>query len=91
MRRIIAPALVLAALLTGGNLFAASADTSPTISQDIRTVRALDGIPPCKYEDGSGQRGACVWLDSRDGKIEGNHVLNVPNGKDKRAILFPSR
>ena len=86
----VAVSLTLGSAMFGGALLSSTADATSQV-QINRYIRDNGGIPPCKWEDGSGQPGACVWMDYRDGEMEGWNVLNVPNGQDKRPILFLSR
>ena len=87
----IAATLALGTALFGGVMLATTPADAVTQVTVNRYIRDHGGIPPCKWEDGSGQPGPCVWMDYRDGEMEGWNVLNVPNGQDKRPILFLSR
>lgn len=45
------------------------------------------GIPPCREEDGSGQRAMCVWDDGR-----GNVIVNISRkGTDDRTVVLIDR
>lgn len=46
-------------------------------------IRAHGGIAPCKWEDGSGQAGPCVWLASVQGNGQGVSFVAMPDGADK--------
>lgn len=94
MRRSLSALASLAVALTGTFLsgaayatYVAGSTDRPTVG-DIRTVKRLGGIPPCREEDGSGQVGACYWNDGT-----GDAVVLVPVGpnRDKRAVILVNR
>lgn len=92
MKRTIALILtgMFAATLGGG--VALASIQNPT-SAEIIKVRELGGIPPCKHEDGSGQRGIC-WFDSRvRGNGDGDVIVLVPakGQDDKRVVVLINR
>jgi hypothetical protein len=67
--------------------------TTPEADAGSRTainkfIRANGGIPPCKWEDGSGQPGMCYWNDG-----SGDAIVLVPTkpGKDKRVVVLINR
>lgn len=68
----------------------AEAATQQQINQYIR---ANHGIPPCKWEDGSGQPGMCVWHGNKFGNKKGDTVVLVPTkpGHDKRVVVLINR
>lgn len=69
-------------------------DRTPPTDRYIRAVLRTGGIPPCKWEDGSGQRGPCVWdavtMGNRSG---GDAVVFVPTGTNaqKRMVVLINR
>jgi hypothetical protein len=67
-----------------------SATTDRTRPSDryIRAVLRAGGIPPCKWEDGYGQRGMCAWDDGT-----GDSIVNVPTGVNaqKRVVVLIER
>lgn len=93
MKKISAYIAIGAALVTstfGGAVLHSIA--KPTNSE-IAKVRALGGIPACKHEDGSGQRGIC-WFDSRvRGNGKGDVIVLVPakGEDDKRVVVLINR
>lgn len=77
-----APSAVTAMLQAHPTTKAAKVNNTPAENQMIRD---LGGIPPCKWEDGSGQPGMCYFVD--DSKV---HLINVPTtpGADKRSVII---
>ena len=43
---------------------------------------SVDRTPPCKYEDGSGQGGRCVWDARHMGNGSGHSLLIINGGDD---------
>lgn len=91
MRRTLS--VILATLALSGAAVVASAHHNEPTRTDVATVRALNGVPPCYHEDGSGQPGACVWLGLYRGNHGGDDILFVPTrpGQDKRATVLVNR
>ncbi len=62
----------------------------------IRAVLRAGGIPPCRWEDGSGQRGSCVIDFATFGSnpnADGDVVVLVPTGinAQKRTVVLINR
>lgn len=81
-RVIIAAIAVTLGLATGTALAQITEAEAATQQQINRFIRANDGIPPCKWEDGSGQPGPCVWF-GRFGNGTGPSYIAMPDGPDK--------
>lgn len=83
---------ITAALLGGGLAVVQNAPEANGSSQSQINayIRSKGGIPPCKYEDGSGQPGLCYWDGSKRGNKKGAQIVNVPTkpGHDKRAVIL---
>lgn len=84
-----------AAVLGGGLAIAqnAEADADRPTNSEIAKVRALGGIPPCKWEDGSGQNGICWWDSRNRGNRDGDVVVLVPvkGADDKKVVVLINR
>lgn len=105
IRTIIIATLTAITLAGGGSLMtAANAAPSPSITAQrempsdryIRAVLRSGGIPPCKWEDGSGQRGPCAIDFATFGSnpnADGDLVVFVPNGVNaqKRMVTLINR
>lgn len=58
----------------------------------IKQIRAWAGMPPCRYEDGSGQALPCYWNAKVRGNGKGRSFIAVTpakKGDDPRIILLP--
>lgn len=94
-------ALMLTGLMAsgiGGGVAVWQADTASAHKGHSRVwankfIRAHGGIPPCKWEDGSGQPGMCLWDGATMGNGKGDTVVMVPTkpGRDKRAVVLINR
>lgn len=58
----------------------------------IKQIRAWAGMPPCRYEDGSGQALPCYWNAKMRGNGKGKSFIAVTpskKGDDPRIIFIP--
>ena len=104
IRTIIIATLTAIALAGGGSIATAGAapSTQATATREmpsdryIRAVLRSGGIPPCKWEDGSGQRGPCAIDFATFGSnpnADGDLVVFVPTGVNaqKRMVTLINR
>lgn len=105
IRTIIIATLTAIALAGGGSLAtAANAAPAPSTTAQrempsdryIRAVLRSGGIPPCKWEDGSAQRGPCAIDFSTWGSNpnpNGDLIILVPTGTNaqKRMVTLINR
>jgi hypothetical protein len=86
-------ALLMAASLMAGVVTGTALSAAPEVEAASRTavnkyIRSHGGIPPCIHEDGSGQKGTCVWWAGKRGNGKGDSYLAVDRkGKDD-AIIY---
>ena len=77
--------------LTAGKASAAPKKVAITTAR-IKQIRAWAGMPPCKYEDGSGQVLPCYWNAKMRGNGTGKSFIAVTpskKGADPRIIFIP--
>lgn len=75
---------IVATMLGGGVAIVQNMEAeAATQAQINRFIRANGGLPPCKWEDGSGQAGPCVWIASKSGDGNGDSLVAMPDGADK--------
>jgi hypothetical protein len=105
IRTIIIATLTAITLAGGGSLMTAAnaaPSTQATATREmpsdryIRAVLRSGGIPPCKWEDGSGQRGPCAIDFATFGahpNADGDLVVMVPTGTNaqKRMVTLINR
>lgn len=74
-----------AALIGGGVAIVQNAPEADAITQAQinRYIKSENGIPPCRWEDGSGQPGPCYWNAKVQGNGDGWSFVAMPDGKDK--------
>ena len=84
-RKFITSLFVLGAMVagtfTGGvlaNMEVAQAASQAAIN---RYIVSNAGVPPCTYEDGSGQKATCVWWAGKRGNGKGDSYLVTPKGE----------
>lgn len=85
---------ITAALLGGGVAIVQNTDAEAATQAQINAyIRSEGGIPPCKWEDGSGQPGMCLWDARKRGNGKGDVVVLVPTkpGHDKRVVVLINR
>lgn len=87
---VIATALGVGTGLVGQAVYAQHSDAASQTAIN-QYIRDHGGIPPCRYEDGSGQPGACYWNGGKNNK--GDLLVMVPTrpGHDKRAVILVNR
>mgnify|MGYP001584301716 CR=1 FL=1 len=70
-------------------------DSDRATDRLIRAIKRAGGVPPCKWEDGYGQTGACVWDGATFGNGAGNPdvIAWVPSGVNaqKRPVVLINR
>jgi len=78
---------IMGALVGGGIAIAQNADAASQ-TQINRFIRSEGGIPPCTHEDGSGQKGTCVWWAGKQGNGKGYSYLAVDRKGQDDAIIY---
>lgn len=81
-------ALAFVAIFTVGAVVGADNANAGSQAQVNAYIRNHGGVPPCKEEDGSGQKGTCVWWAGKQGNGDGYSYLAIDRkGKDD-AIVY---
>jgi hypothetical protein len=74
--------------------FIATQDAVATSQATVnRFIRDAGGIPPCKWEDGSGQPGICFFDSRVRGNKKGDVIVLVPvkGADDKKVVVLINR
>lgn len=89
----VALAGALMAATLGGAVLHATKTEAASQKQVNQYIRSHGGIPPCTWEDGSGQPGMCLWDGRKRGNGKGDVVVLIPTkpGHDKRVVVLVNR